>query len=101
MLIQVGTKSVQECVQFYYIWKKVSSEHYKQLSALRRRREQDELYRLRSTSLGSGPQPTDATRRSTAGAPWDARERRESRKPRRAVSLSVVAFHRIIADLVC
>lgn len=46
---EVGTKSVKECVQFYYLWKKVCSDEYKRLRIVRRRRrEQDELYNLRS-----------------------------------------------------
>ena len=45
---QIGTKTVKECVQFYYLWKKVCADEYKRLRILRRKREQDELYNLRS-----------------------------------------------------
>ena len=45
---EVGTKSVKQCVQFYYLWKKVCGDEYKRLRIVRRKREQDELYNLRS-----------------------------------------------------
>lgn len=47
MLTQVKTKTVRQCVQFYYLWKKVLVDDHKRLRAIRRRREQD--YNLRST----------------------------------------------------
>jgi len=45
---QVNSKSVKQCIQFYYLWKKVCSDEYKRLRIIRRKREQDELYSLRS-----------------------------------------------------
>ena len=45
---EVGTKSVKQCIQFYYLWKKVCGDEYKRLRIVRRKREQDELYNLRS-----------------------------------------------------
>ncbi len=47
-MLQIGSKSVKQCVQFYYLWKKVCNDEYKRLRILRRKREQDELYNLRS-----------------------------------------------------
>lgn len=46
-MVQVKTKTVRQCVQFYYLWKKVLVDDHKRLRAMRRRREQD--YNLRST----------------------------------------------------
>lgn len=46
-----GTKSVRDCVHFYYMWKLVCVNDYKRLRLLRRKREQDELYNLRSQAL--------------------------------------------------
>lgn len=40
---KVGTKSVQQCVEFYYVWKKVAPEEYRRLRCLRRRRELDQV----------------------------------------------------------
>ncbi|XP_023239416.1 uncharacterized protein LOC111638023 [Centruroides sculpturatus] len=37
---EMQSKSVKQCVQFYYIWKKVCPEEYKRLRLIRRRREQ-------------------------------------------------------------
>ncbi|XP_073994379.1 uncharacterized protein isoform X3 [Rhodnius prolixus] len=34
---EIGTKSTKQCVQFYYIWKKVCPEEYKRLRLVRRR----------------------------------------------------------------
>ncbi|KAK9497349.1 hypothetical protein O3M35_004682 [Rhynocoris fuscipes] len=34
---EIGTKSSKQCVQFYYIWKKVCPEEYKRLRLVRRR----------------------------------------------------------------
>ena len=48
VILQVGSKSVKQCVQFYYLWKKVCADEYKRLRIIRRKREQDELYNLRS-----------------------------------------------------
>jgi hypothetical protein len=49
---KVKTKSVRQCVQFYYLWKKVLVDDHKRLRAIRRRREQD--YNLRSTRQQQG-----------------------------------------------
>lgn len=50
--LKVKTKSVRQCVQFYYLWKKVLVDDNKRLRAIRRRREQD--YNLRSTRQQQG-----------------------------------------------
>nr|XP_037272039.1 zinc finger protein 541-like [Rhipicephalus microplus]XP_037272041.1 zinc finger protein 541-like [Rhipicephalus microplus] len=39
---KVGTKNVQQCVEFYYVWKKVVPEEYRRLRCMRRRRELDQ-----------------------------------------------------------
>lgn len=39
---KVGTKNVQQCVEFYYVWKKVAPEEYRRLRCMRRRRELDQ-----------------------------------------------------------
>jgi hypothetical protein len=48
MVNQIGSKSTKECIQFYYLWKKVCPDDYKRLRILRRRRNQSQLYNLRS-----------------------------------------------------
>lgn len=40
---KVGTKCVQQCVEFYYVWKKVAPEEYRRLRIMRRRRELDQV----------------------------------------------------------
>ena len=56
LFLKVGTKSVKECVQFYYLWKKVCADEYKRLRIVRRRRrEQDALYNLRSAAAAQAP----------------------------------------------
>jgi len=47
---QVGTKSAAQCVQYYYQWKKERVDEYRRLSVMRRRRHEDELYKLRAAS---------------------------------------------------
>ena len=44
--LQMKTKSVKQCIQFYYLWKKVLPDDHKRLRMMRRKREQ--LYNLRS-----------------------------------------------------
>ena len=51
--VQIGTKSTKECVQFYYLWKKVCPDDYKRLRILRRKRNQTSLYNLRSQPEGN------------------------------------------------
>lgn len=45
---QVGTKSVRQCTEFYFLWKKVCVDEWRRMRVLRRRRIQD--YQLRSTT---------------------------------------------------
>lgn len=46
---KVGTKSVKQCIQFYYMWKKVCPEEYRRLRVIRRKRENETyFYNLRS-----------------------------------------------------
>lgn len=42
--MQVGSKSVKQCIQFYYMWKKVCPDEYRRLRLIRRRREQESIY---------------------------------------------------------
>lgn len=44
----VRTKNIRQCVQFYYLWKKVCSSEYKKMKLERKRKHQDENYILRS-----------------------------------------------------
>ncbi|KAJ9581309.1 hypothetical protein L9F63_023515, partial [Diploptera punctata] len=38
---EIGTKTVKQCIQFYYLWKKVCPEEYKRLRLIRRRQNAD------------------------------------------------------------
>ncbi|XP_054714606.1 uncharacterized protein LOC129224210 [Uloborus diversus] len=40
----ISTKTVKQCIQFYYLWKKVCPDEYKRLRLIRRRKEQESLY---------------------------------------------------------
>ncbi|KAL8564555.1 hypothetical protein ACOMHN_003313 [Nucella lapillus] len=52
---RVCTKSVRECVQFYYFWKKVCPDDLKRLRTLRKKRiSQNAQYKLRSQQPASG-----------------------------------------------
>jgi len=45
-------KTVKQCVEFYYLWKKVCPDEYKRLRIIRKKREQDDLlYNLRSRTV--------------------------------------------------
>lgn len=35
---QIGTKTIKQCIQFYYVWKKVCIDEYRKLKYLRERR---------------------------------------------------------------
>lgn len=35
---------MKQCIQFYYLWKKVCPDEYKRLRLIRRRKEQESLY---------------------------------------------------------
>ncbi|GFX31367.1 zinc finger protein 541 [Trichonephila clavipes] len=46
---EIPSKSVKQCIQFYYLWKKVCPDEYKRIRLIRRRKEQESLmYNLRS-----------------------------------------------------
>lgn len=52
---KVGSKNVKQCVEFYYVWKKVSPDDYRRLRCLRRRREQDGLLQSQEDTAITGP----------------------------------------------
>lgn len=66
----VGSKSVKQCVEFYYVWKKVCPDEYKRLRLLRRRRKKDgdELYSLRSRGGADVAPAAAAATASTAAS---------------------------------
>ncbi|XP_035218844.1 suppressor of activated egl-4 protein 1-like [Stegodyphus dumicola] len=41
---EIPTKTTKQCVQFYYLWKKVCPDEYKRIRLIRRRKEQESLY---------------------------------------------------------
>lgn len=49
-LLQVQTKSVKQCIQFYYLWKKVCPDEYKRLRIIRRKREQEGIFYKRDNN---------------------------------------------------
>lgn len=60
-LLQVGTKTTKECLHFYYLWKKVCPDEHKRLRIIRRKREHDRLYNLRSQQGGAQAQNQQAS----------------------------------------
>jgi len=40
-MLQIGSKTVKQCIQFYYLWKKVCPEEYKRIRLMRRRQNAD------------------------------------------------------------
>ncbi|XP_037084114.1 transcriptional-regulating factor 1-like [Pollicipes pollicipes] len=52
---EVLSKTTNECVQFYFFWKRVCVDDYARLRAMRRQREQQQQSRLRA-----GPTPEEA-----------------------------------------
>lgn len=55
---QIGTKTTKECLHFYYLWKKVCPDEHKRLRIIRRKREHDRLYNLRSQQAAAQVQNT-------------------------------------------
>ncbi|KAL5008597.1 hypothetical protein ScPMuIL_014178 [Solemya velum] len=53
---EVKTKTTKQCIQFYYLWKKVCPDEYKRLRTQRRKRESDALYNLRTKAEESAKQ---------------------------------------------
>ena len=51
---QVLTKSTRECVQFYFLWKRICVDEYKRLRSLRKQREEQLQMRMRA-----GPAPEE------------------------------------------
>lgn len=37
-ILQIRTKGVKQCIQFYYVWKKVCTDEYRRLKQVRERR---------------------------------------------------------------
>lgn len=48
---------MKQCIQFYYLWKKVCPDDYKRLRIYRRKREQAGYYAFRSTTVEPPPVP--------------------------------------------
>jgi hypothetical protein len=46
----VKTKSVRECTEFYFLWKKVCVDEWRRMRIVRRKRIHDSLYNLRSAN---------------------------------------------------
>ena len=70
--LQIASKSVKECIQFYYLWKKVCPDDYKRLRTLRRKRNQNTLYNLRSVQPeGASGEPTPPLQGSIAASGQD------------------------------
>ncbi|XP_067941501.1 zinc finger protein 541-like [Watersipora subatra] len=53
-------KTHKQCIEFYYLWKKICREEYKRLRIIRRKRRHDELYNLRSRGQKSSETAVDA-----------------------------------------
>ncbi|GAB6021741.1 hypothetical protein CHUAL_004319 [Chamberlinius hualienensis] len=73
---ELNTKTVQQCVQFYYLWKKICPEEYKRLRTIRRKREMDNSYNLRSKPYGTddfeqSQTPKSDDRGSSPGQPGE------------------------------
>ncbi|XP_062577324.1 transcriptional-regulating factor 1-like isoform X1 [Saccostrea cucullata] len=58
---EIGTKTTKECLHFYYLWKKVCPDEHKRLRIIRRKREHDRLYNLRSQQAAVQAQTQQAT----------------------------------------
>ena len=41
---QLENKSVKQCIEFYYLWKKVCHEEYRKHRLLRRKKEQEGIF---------------------------------------------------------
>ncbi|CAD5123329.1 DgyrCDS11686 [Dimorphilus gyrociliatus] len=66
----VGTKCVQQCVQFYYLWKKVCVDDYKRMRVLRKRRLQDEMYNYRTRGGSVSPFSQDSVSSTAQDKPY-------------------------------
>ena len=60
---RVGSKSVKQCIEFYYVWKKVCPDEYKRLRLLRRRR--GHSLRSRDATAAAAASATTATAAAT------------------------------------
>uniref|UniRef100_A0A915IWT9 Transcriptional-regulating factor 1 n=1 Tax=Romanomermis culicivorax TaxID=13658 RepID=A0A915IWT9_ROMCU len=61
----IGTKTVKQCVAFYYTWKKIYSDENRRLKSLRRRRDLSDVnngayYNLRAAAATAAPTSTTA-----------------------------------------
>lgn len=54
---EVKSKTVKQCIQFYYLWKKVCPDEYKRLRNIRRKKENEASYRLRNQQREEPPPP--------------------------------------------
>ncbi|KAG8190118.1 hypothetical protein JTE90_026688 [Oedothorax gibbosus] len=62
---EISGKSVKQCIQFYYLWKKVCPDEYKRIRFIRRRKEQESLiYNLRSKEEEEAKEEKEKGRRN-------------------------------------
>ncbi|KAJ8309353.1 hypothetical protein KUTeg_014227 [Tegillarca granosa] len=54
-------KTCRQCVQLYYLWKKVCPDEHKRLRIIRRKREQEELYNIRTRQQQEQSQAATST----------------------------------------
>ena len=50
---------MKECIQYYYLWKKVCPDEHKRLRVIRNKRERERLYNLRSQQQQQQQQPQE------------------------------------------
>jgi hypothetical protein len=60
------SKSVKQCIQFYYLWKKVCPEEYRRLRIIRRKREQEGIFYKRDNNNCEDVIDRNSTRDSLA-----------------------------------
>lgn len=53
--LQVETKTIKQCIQFYYVWKKVCTDEYKELKQMRERK--SGIVKLVESELEEKPYP--------------------------------------------
>ena len=54
--LQIKSKNVRQCVEFYYNWKKMLPDEYRRMRTARRRRQQDLVTRSKSAAAAQQQQ---------------------------------------------